>query len=169
MNIKIKKSILFLAIRAAAAIFLSFFIILYLINLINKKSQDILDKKIQLLARLHQQETQLTLLADSKTVEPYLAKIKTALPMLEEGAVAFSSIIDELASKNSIRASFNVGVNQAVLNFSLILDGNLENFTNFFDDLEKLPYFITIKSLDFTGSNINNSAQAIINGSLYTR
>lgn len=154
MDTKIKKSILILI--------SSSLIVGYLVILIDKKSQDIIDKKIIIAVRQRQEAEQSSLLADYKKVEPYLSKIKSDLP--------FSSFLNKLALKNNVKASFTFSdqISNAS-NFSINIEGSLGKFIKFVSDLEKAPYFIKINDFDISGSDLISSAQMTLNGVLYTK
>ncbi len=120
--------------------------------------------------------------ADFSDVDPYYQeKITAAIPPVYN-ILSFVDAMESLSKKYSIKQTLNFSqpmpatnapgpIDLMSITFSLTIEeSNIESFTNYLRDFEKLPYFASINSISYVGggkggwqenSNIN------IVGSLY--
>jgi hypothetical protein len=119
---------------------------------------------------------------DFLEVDPnYQAKIDNALPSVYN-VLSFVDAMESLAKKNSFRQNLTFNQPTAVtdisgpLNLTLISfnvtieDANINTFANYLKDFEGLPYFASIDSITYLGTNTNgweNNSTINISGSFY--
>lgn len=108
-------------------------------------------------------------------------KINEAIPSVYN-VLVFVDSMESLAKKYSFKQTLNFDqpvpvtdisgpINLTVIKFNLtISDANVDSFTNYLKDFEKLPYFASISSINYLGTSdsgwLNNST-INITGSFY--
>jgi hypothetical protein len=111
----------------------------------------------------------------------YQAKIDNALPSVYN-VLSFVDAMESLAKKNSFKQNLTFNQPTAVtdisgplsltlINFNVTIeDANINTFINYLKDFEGLPYFASIDSINYLGSNDNgweNNSTINISGSFY--
>lgn len=111
----------------------------------------------------------------------YETKINEAVPSVYN-VLAFVDVMESLAKKYSFKQTLNFEqptpvtdisgpINLTVIKFNLIIsEANVNNFTDYLKDFEKLPYFASINSINYLGTSDNgwaNNSTINITGSFY--
>lgn len=111
----------------------------------------------------------------------YQAKINNALPSVYN-VLSFVDAMESLAKKNSFKQTLTFNqptlvtdisgpINLTLINFNVTIeDANIDTFVNYLKDFEGLPYFASIDSVTYLGTNTNgweNNSTVNISGSFY--
>lgn len=116
------------------------------------------------------------------SVDPnYEKKISAALPSIYN-VLPFVEALESLAKKNSLQQTINFGqplpadgipgpLSLVSLDFNISLTGgNIETFTAYLKDFEKLSYFTTINSISLTSaSGWQDNSSISLSGRLYAQ
>jgi hypothetical protein len=119
---------------------------------------------------------------DFKKIDPGLEKkLDDAIPKIDN-VIPFIDIVESLAKKHSLEHNLRLSSPEILpkiggklpldtFEFNLALnDVNLDSLIKFLSDLEKLPYFASIKSINLSGQNNGgwaNNSQVTLVGKLY--
>jgi hypothetical protein len=165
-----------------AVLALSFLVIFILIKQIDKINLTMAEKKEMDYLISNRENVNNKIKTDFLAVDPaYQEKITGALPSVYN-ILSFVDVLESLSKKYTFeqKLSFSqpavaTGVSGPiplmVINFNLTIDGaNIDSFTNYLKDFEKLPYFASIDSISYLGASTagwqGNSTINIV-GSLY--
>lgn len=131
----------------------------FLKNKIEASSKKIYESRSMLKVLENRDETYSLLKADYPVVSEGLPLLRKALPK-EDGLIEVVTRIDSLASETNISQNLvfdSLAGAQAIggmksIGFTASLEGNFGSFKNYFQKIQKLPYFIEIANVSITNS-----------------
>lgn len=172
--IKITITLLVVALSATAIYFLS--------KQINKINQTFSEKKAMDFLIVNRGKVSNKIQTDFLEVDPnYQTKINEAIPSVYN-VLSFVDAMESLSKKFSFKQTLsfdqptevtdlNGPVTLTVIKFNLIInEANVDNFINYLQDFEKLPYFASIDSINYLGTSNTgwkNNSSINITGSFY--
>lgn len=172
--IKITIILIIIIISTAASYFLSKQISKINLSMAEKKEMDYLIS--------NREEVNNQIKTDFLEVDAnYQTKINDSLPSVYN-VLSFVDAMESLAKKNSLKQtlSFNQPtpvtditgpINLMQVNFNLTIEEtNINNFINYLQDFEQLPYFASINSISYVGVNTKgweDNSSINISGSFY--
>lgn len=154
-------------------------IVVFAIYLINKKISDltnqIQDKKSQIVALQNREENFIELQKNYYEIEDKISVVSNILPD-EENVALFVSYLENLAKKNGVNLElvFDDKINLQVeqnkfLLFNINLSGGSEAIKDTWKSLEKGPYFINISDFNLsTVSGLGSDSRLKLTTKVYT-
>jgi len=146
-------------------IIISSFSVYFLRNQINSINASIAEKKEMNYLIANREEVDRKINADFSGVDPqYEKKIADSIPSVYN-ILSFVDALESLSKKYSFKQnlSFNQPTSAAeisgpvslmLINFNVAIDEiNIEVLTNYLKDFEKLPYFVSINSINYLAQN----------------
>jgi len=171
---KIIITLLVVALSATAVYFLS--------KQINKINKTFSEKKAMDYLIVNREKVNNKIQTDFLEVDPsYQTKINEATPSVYN-VLSFVDAMESLAKKYSFKQTLNFDqpapvtdlngpVTLTVIKFNLVInEANVDNFTSYLQDFEKLPYFASIDSINYLGTSDTgwkNNSSINITGSFY--
>ncbi len=138
---------------------------------IAKKTEQIVESRVELVFRLQVTETLALLTKDAQQAQNYTAQLNSILPTRDQ-LVTFPRELGTIARQNKIDVSAVLGKENssagklAQTDFTITGQGTLDNFVNFLRSLGTGNYFINLRSVDMNKQDGNFGI--LINGSVFS-
>lgn len=165
-------------IRAAVFSVISLAACLYFAGQLGNISDAARNKRAILFLSQNSQEQFALLKEDFQKISPYVEKVENLFPS-SENLLPFINAMENLAVSAGVQQSFRFesaglqlvpSLNLNKITFNVIINGNMGQFLNYLQKLEKIPYFTQIDSLSLTTSqNLESQGQMTVRGSLYVK
>lgn len=165
-------------IRATVFLVISSAASLYFAGQISDVSEAARNKRAILFLSQNSQEQFALLKEDFQKVSPHIEKVENLFPS-SENLLPFINSMENLAVSAGVQQSFRFesaglqpvpSLNLNKITFNVIINGNMSQFLNYLQKLEKIPYFAQIDSINLTTSqNLESQGQMIVRGSLYVK
>lgn len=165
-------------IRAVIFLTISLAGCLYFAGQLIDVSESARSKREILFLSQNSQEQFALLKEDFQKISPHIEKVENLFPS-SENLLPFINAMENLAISAGVGQTFRFesaglqpvpSLNLNKITFNVIINGNMSQFLNYLQKLEKIPYFVQIDSLNLTTSqNLESQGQMIVRGSLYVR
>ncbi len=138
---------------------------------INRRAEQIIQTRKDLLFRLQLTETLALLRKDSQGAQNYTYELNNILPSRDQ-LISFPRDLSIIARQNKIELNTSLGKesvgdgNLAQTNFNLTGQGLSDNFIAFLKSAETANYFINLDSIDFIQQD--NAFRTMINGRVFS-
>lgn len=164
--------------RAVIFLIISLTASLYLVGKINSVSETITEKRAMLSLYQNSQEQVAVLKEDFPKISNHIDRVENIFPS-SENILPFINAVENLSGTSGVQQTFKFGniipqpisdIGLSTISFNVALSGNRNQFSMYLSQLEKLPYFTKIESINMvTAQGFDGSSQMSIGGLLYTK
>lgn len=124
---------------------------------LGNRAKKVSESKAEREIRIEQLNSIAELRTNKVKAEGYIEKLKKVFPD-RDSLITFPSEINSRASKHNVASQFAFGnESESSIQFSLVLQGNYDNISEFVQELEEEILFLDFESIEIAGGGANYS------------